>query len=507
MAMVWIHVAAMLAMPLVLARFLPGGGVDDPAERVRLIAEHPWLFRLGWLPWQLTAVVDLVFAVTLVRARYLPKALSVATLAMTLAAIAPDQYAQAVWVTRGVELARSAPLSEYLAWEAPVFDLTAGWGATGYTLGTLVMLAAFWRARVWSLALSRATLVFCVAMIPAAVAPLLPPGARPPAQVVVVLNALGFSVLLLLYAVLLEAVLRRRIGAEKHGRWAPWASPGRGLLARAVNAVADSRFFYALLEPVPVFAMASDITDVVYVNYLVDAAKLEPLVPPGLELQRLGPGADKAVFTFLSYRHGHFGFRFLGPLRRLSPSAIQTNWRIHVREPKSGREGVFFVTNAIDHLAQALGARLFSEGMPMHVLERAELRRDGEAVSLSLQRGQGSAPDAVLSLKRTAARALPAEWSSCFASFDAMLAYVVPQNRALSSQPYKARITRQEIHLPIDPADCALLEGTVESEAARAIVGDATPLCFHVAQVSFLFSEEVHEQGRWDASGPGFGGR
>ena len=74
-----------------------------------------------------------------------------------------------------------------------------------------------------------------------------------------------------------------------------------------------------------------------------------------------------------------------------------------------------------------------------------------------------------------------------------MLAYVVPQNRALSTQPYKGRVTRQEIDLPIAFADCAPLEGTVESKAARAIAGDGAPLCFHVPKVPFLFSEERHE--------------
>ena len=74
-AMLVIHVVAMLAMPLVLARFLPGGGVAD-AERVRLIAANPWLFRIGWMPWQLTAVVDFAFALILLRTA-LPRALTV----------------------------------------------------------------------------------------------------------------------------------------------------------------------------------------------------------------------------------------------------------------------------------------------------------------------------------------------------------------------------------------------------------------------------------------------
>jgi hypothetical protein len=256
--------------------------------------------------------------------------------------------------------------------------------------------------------------------------------------------------------------------------------------------VASSRFAYALFEPVPVMAMASDITDVIYVSWLVDAARLEPLVPKGLELQRLGPSRDQAIFTFLTYRHGHFGFRFLGPLRRLSPSAIQTNWRIHVRDPKTKLEGISFVTNAIDHLPQALGARLFSEGMPMHVLGRAELRSEGGALHLALDPAGGTAPDARLKLA-AAPRTLPPEWSACFATYDELLAYVVPQNRALSTQPYKARLTRQEIELPIALSDCAPLDGEVESAAARAIVGDGKPVCFHVPKVSFLFAEERHE--------------
>ncbi|MBK7861165.1 MAG: DUF2071 domain-containing protein [Archangiaceae bacterium] len=488
--MVLIHVAAMLSMALVLARFLPGGGIADDAERVRLLAEHPWLFRLGWLPWQLTALVDFIFALVLVRAPYLPRALTVPALLLTCVAIVPDQYAQAVWVTHGIALA-SGDLATYLAWERPTFLLTAGWGACGYTLGTLVMLAAFYRAKVWSVALQRATLVFCVAMVPAAVSPLVPLGIPPP--VVAVLNALGFSVLLVLYATLLEVVLGRRIADEAHGRWAPWRLPFGGVLAGALERVARSRFFYALLEPVPVVAMVSDITDVIYVSYLLDAARLEPLVPPGLTLQRLGPQQNKAVFTFLSYRHGSFGFRFLGPLRRLSPSAIQTNWRIHVTDPVRRRDGIFFLTNAIDNLPQALGARLFSEGMPMHVLHEARLTREGDALALALEPGRGTAPDARVQVRRSPRRELPPDWAEVFGSFDAMLEYVVPQNRALSSQPYRSRITRQEIDLPIATADCTLLEGTVESQAARAIAADAAPLCFHVPKVGFLFSEEVHE--------------
>jgi hypothetical protein len=57
------------------------------------------------------------------------------------------------------------------------------------------------------------------------------------------------------------------------------APSGRGPLARAADAVANSRLAGALLEPLPALTMRSDLTDVVYV-YLVPAAAALPLVPP-----------------------------------------------------------------------------------------------------------------------------------------------------------------------------------------------------------------------------------
>src|SRR5258708_10654058 len=122
------------------------------------------------------------------------------------------------------------------------------------------------------------------------------------------------------------------------------------------------------MSPLPTPAFLSDITDVIYVNYVVDAARLEPLVPTGLQLQRIGPGERFALFTFLTFRHGHFGPRMLGPLRSLLPSPIQTNWRIHVRDPRTGKTGVTFVTTAITSTLHAVSARMMAEGMSMHVI-------------------------------------------------------------------------------------------------------------------------------------------
>ncbi|HMY18361.1 MAG TPA: hypothetical protein PKA58_18675, partial [Polyangium sp.] len=149
-----IHGIAMVIMALVLAKMLPGGGESNTTLRVTMIAEHPWRFRLGWLPWQLCAAIDLWFAAALFRARWIPKVPAILSILFTLAAVIPDQLAQVLWITRGVDLARDAvrtgQFDAYLAYESEIFVWTASWGAFCYTLSALGWTACFAKTPVWN---------------------------------------------------------------------------------------------------------------------------------------------------------------------------------------------------------------------------------------------------------------------------------------------------------------------------------------------------------------------
>jgi len=483
-----IHGVALIAMAGLLLAVLPGGGHPD-ADRIAAIAGHPWRFRAGWLPWQLCAVADLALAAAMLGVGWLPRGPAIAVAVLTTAAVVPDQYAQAVWITRGVTLASRDP-DAYLALERAIFPLTAAWAALFYTLAALGWTACFARAGTWSRALTALSVPLWATMAVAVAGPL----AGAPPALVAIANAAGFLQLQLWLALVTEQVLRRARPFEPYGRLARWRHPGRGPLARCADLIANSRLASALLEPLPELAMRSDITDVVYVNYLVPADRAAALVPPGLALQRLGAGGQWALFTFLTFRHGHFGPAVLGPLRRLMPSPIQTNWRIHVVDPATGRRGIHFLTNAITSAPLALAARLLTEGMPMHVLARAELARAGDALRVRLDPGSGTAPDAELALRPCPPPALSGAWAACFPDFRAFLAYCVPQDRALSSQPWRNRISRQEIDLGIPLDACVPVAGAVASRAALAIAGDAEPLCFCVARVAFAFAAERHDR-------------
>jgi len=66
------HGLAMLSMIAFLLPGLPGGTTAEDAARIAYIAAHPWLWRLGWLPWQITAGSDLLLAIALLRTPWIP---------------------------------------------------------------------------------------------------------------------------------------------------------------------------------------------------------------------------------------------------------------------------------------------------------------------------------------------------------------------------------------------------------------------------------------------------
>lgn len=485
-----IHGVAMVSMALLLLPGMPGGGVTDAASRIRYVSEHPWRWRLGWFPWQLTALSDVLVGVGLLRTRWMPKVPAVITMLVTVAAVIPDQAGQIAWMTRGLALAQSGDAVAYLDYEARIFSWTAVWGGTLYTIGALGWTWCFVAGRAWNGVLTALSAVLWPLFVYVNAGPFLP-GIAPSHGFVAAGNAVAFVLLEVWLALVAERVLRRSRPDGVHGRMAPWRHPNR-TLGRLLDPVANSRFLRALAGIPPTLAFRSDITDVIYVSWLVEAARLLPLVPEGLELQRVGPGGRLGVFTVLSFRHGHFGPRLAGPLRRLFPSPIHTNWRIHVRDPRAGTRGIHFVTNAIASTPHALAARLMSEGMPMHVLARATLEAGDGRVAVRLDPGTGSAPDLEADLSAVAPPAT-GPWAAAFPTWRDMLAYVVPQDRALSVQPWHGRVTRQEIRLEIPLDACEPLQGRVTSRAAAAILGEAEPFCFRVPAVRFRFDAETYD--------------
>src|SRR5271170_3867785 len=84
------HALGMASMALLLLRGIPGGSNTELAARATYIVEHPWLWRIGWLPWQLTAVSDLLLSLGLLRTPWIPRRPAILAILLTAIAIIPD---------------------------------------------------------------------------------------------------------------------------------------------------------------------------------------------------------------------------------------------------------------------------------------------------------------------------------------------------------------------------------------------------------------------------------
>lgn len=478
-------------MGLLLLPAMPGAINADP-ERIRYIAEHQFLWHLGWLPWHLCALSDIILAIAMLRTKWMPKLPVIATLAFTLLAVAVEQPAELRWNLEGVRVAQLSmqanDIAPYLDFENEVFILVAAVAAVLYAFMAICWSWAFAAAGTWNRFLTWLSIFTWSVLMFAAAGPLLPESLRPSALVLGSANAIGFNGMALWFILVLEAVLRRSRPDEPCGRMASWRHPRSGFVGAMLTSVGNSRFLRYAGELIPSVSMVSDIEDVIYVNYLVDAKLLEPLVPLGLELQCLGPSKNYALFTALTYRHGHFGPQMLGSLRNRLPSPIQSNWRIHVRD-LNGVEGIFFIATVVTNSAVAFGGRLLADGVPMHIAERGTITAGGDGkFTVTLVPGKGSAPDIVANLEPCEKPIFTGAWQECFGDFDSFLAYCVPQDRAISGQPWYQQITKQEINLGIPLDECEPLDGTVRSQTIEQLLGrGAKPICFRVPKVNFAF--------------------
>jgi hypothetical protein len=488
-----LHAMAMIGMLALLLPGMPGGGVADPLARVAYIAEHPWRWRLGWLPWQLTAASDVLLGIALVRARSIPRLPALLTLLATLAAVVPDQVGQALWITRGVSLAQEAARTgdpaAYLGFETRVFPAVAGWGATLYTVGAVGWSWCFAAAGLWSRLLTVLSVVLWTLFGVISPALLLPPGWQVSPAVVSAGNAVGFVLMEIWFLLVAEKAMRARAPIATHGRWAPWTHPRRDLLGRLLDAAGDSRLLAWLTRQLRPRALQGEIHDVVYVNLLAPADALARWLPPGLEVQRFGPGLQHGLCTALTFRHHRIGSRLVQRLYGRLPPPVQSNWRIHVREEGSERPGVYFPTSGLTSTLHALPARWASNWMPLHVLAGARLEVTEAGADIALDPGAGSGPRLNATLRPLDDRALREPWAAAFATLDEVLATVLPQERALFTSERGTQC--QEVRL--EPSgEVRWLTGDVLSPVLESWTGAAPlrALAFHVPALRFSLSPE-----------------
>jgi uncharacterized protein DUF2071 len=497
----WIaaHAAAVTAMALLLA---PAFEVTaGTLERAAYVAAHPWRWRLGWLPWQLCALVDVGFSVALWRwlvARSARRGAgwALAALVATLIAVIPDQWGEAVLSLRLPALAEQAlhqpaAAAAYRRVEAWALLMTGTCGGTGYLVMTAAWIAAV-RQAAQPLRLRAFTVVGVAMFVPFLAAAWLTFAARDAAGLeglaaAAPVNALAFG-MLLVWGLLLADALGRihradHPAADEAAHRLVWPRTRWG---RAAVAVAASGGCRDLARSVPWITLVSDIRDVVYLNWLVPTERVSRWLPPPLRLHEID---GLTAVSILTYAHGGFGPAFLGPLRRILPSPLQSNWRLYLEPPDGAteRDAIYFFKTVLSSPPHALLSRVLADGLPAQLAGHFTHRRDGHRIVTVLEPDGGGAPDLHAAVEEGDGRTLPTAFAARFHGWEAAVRYLVEQNRAVSVVASLGCVLESRIDIPIAVAEVvpARIVGRVECAFLAEVVAGAEPFAFVVPRVAF----------------------
>jgi hypothetical protein len=280
--------------------------------------------------------------------------------------------------------------------------------------------------------------------------------------------------------------------------------PGR-VLEGLLNARGLARLCHALLSRLPFPVLKSDVADVVYVTWMVDARAAAAVLPDGL---RVWERDGKTPLTVLTYRHGHFGPALAGPLRRLFPSPLQSNWRLYLDgplPPGAPPQTVWFLENMMDSGAYVAATRLFSDIMRTHRPARFDHGRVGEGVTTRIEPGAGSAPSFACTVAPAAQPVLPPAFAAAFASWDDAVTMLACQDAALgwSARLGKLVLSHIDLPIPLDAVRPLVPAAPVACSLLDALPATGEPLCFLVPEVPFRVLSERAAEGAEPDGGHG----
>lgn len=243
--------------------------------------------------------------------------------------------------------------------------------------------------------------------------------------------------------------------------------------------------FYCLPFP----TLRSEVKDVVYMSWLVDSKSLADYIPEGVGIcEKRG----RTLITVLTYRHHHFAPVYVGPLRRIFPSPLQSSWRVYVNKlPKNDcldKGVILYLKNTFDSLLFAMGTRLTSDIEPSHFSPKFIFNKECDHYNIHIEGGIGSAPslDATLSVIEDKGW-LPKEFEDYFGSKEAALKFICLQGSAICYADSIQKIVRAGIRLPVDLSTITPLkfEAGIAPFLDELNGNPSEPFCFVVPYIPF----------------------
>nr|WP_199065785.1 hypothetical protein [Chromobacterium sp. ASV5] len=278
-----------------------------------------------------------------------------------------------------------------------------------------------------------------------------------------------------------------------------YVHPHPGFVAWFAERIANSSRLRALrrktIGKLPFPVLASDVVNVVYATWLVDADRARRLAPAHAELWEAN---GLTPFTILTYQHRHFGLKAAGPFRKLFPSPLQSNWRLYLASPLPGAPDcptVAFVKNILDSTLYALSTRVFSDALPSHLSLDFSLAVGDAGASIAIRADAGSAPRFAAQFERSHSKTLPSAFAPFAASWESAVSRLASQDAAVVPVHEIAQTALAKISLPLDLSSIEplwLRQGTLQCPLLRELGAKEEPLCFLLPSVYFqALSEQL----------------
>ena len=191
--------------------------------------------------------------------------------------------------------------------------------------------------------------------------------------------------------------------------------------------------------------------DVLYLNWVVPLPLSKADLPPGVSVWERG---QSTILTVLIYRHGHFGPVFLGPLRRLFPSPLQSNWRLYVTRVEGEdptHSMVLFLRNFFSSALYAIGTRLGSDALPSELPCAFTFQTESELCANII----GASGELELQVAGSVGGrpALPHPFQAFAASWKEAVTALTLQESAIVQPPDLTCLAQAGISLPVDIAE------------------------------------------------------
>jgi hypothetical protein len=220
--------------------------------------------------------------------------------------------------------------------------------------------------------------------------------------------------------------------------------------------------------------LESDITSVLYLNWKVPVKNIRSLLPEDFQVDETDSWTWVSILTF---NHGNFGPKFLGPLRKLCPSPLQSNWRLYL---KDGDDSVYFFKSVLDNSLYVLGSRFFSDGLPCHFPENFVYSVEENHILLNIDGGTGSSPSLDIRVEKT---------FEAYDEWDRWLPYLVNQNSAIAA--LNNRKIKAKIKLDVDLSSAQTVKTLrFESKYLEPLIKEGVPYHFYIPKVKFLYGGE-----------------